>query len=99
MRHSIDYLGAVVLAASLSAIVLFTSLGGTTYAWGSTGMVATIRDGLTIGDTHEYEAPFAFDTVEEPYEHLTGVVETLLGRPLPRIRRRWAGYFERFGYE
>jgi FAD dependent oxidoreductase TIGR03364 len=52
------------------------------------------RDGsLTIGDTHEYEHPFAFDTTEDPYEHLTGVVESLLGRPLPRIRRRWAGVY------
>ncbi|MDX2594704.1 MULTISPECIES: TIGR03364 family FAD-dependent oxidoreductase [Streptomyces] len=49
--------------------------------------------GLTIGDTHEYEHPFAFDTVEEPYEHLTGVVESLLGRPLPRVRHRWAGVY------
>ena len=31
----IDYLGAAFLAAGLSAIVLFTSLGGTTYGWGS----------------------------------------------------------------
>ncbi len=51
------------------------------------------REGLTIGDTHEYEHPFAFDTLEEPYEHLTGVVESYLGRPLPRIRRRWAGVY------
>ncbi|MFG2285157.1 TIGR03364 family FAD-dependent oxidoreductase [Streptomyces sp. NPDC048595] len=56
-------------------------------------MVQRADGGLTIGDTHEYQAPFAFDTVEEPYEHLTGVVETLLGRPLPRIRRRWAGVY------
>jgi EmrB/QacA subfamily drug resistance transporter len=34
-RHSIDYLGAGLLAGGLSAIVLFTSLGGTTYGWGS----------------------------------------------------------------
>src|SRR5437763_7465929 len=34
-RHAMDYLGAALLAASLSSIVLFTSLGGTTYAWGS----------------------------------------------------------------
>ena len=33
----IDYLGAALLAASLSAIVLFTSLGGTTYAWSGAG--------------------------------------------------------------
>ncbi|WP_433450648.1 TIGR03364 family FAD-dependent oxidoreductase [Streptomyces sp. CA-142005] len=56
-------------------------------------MVQRADGGLTIGDTHEYEHPFAFDTVEEPYEHLTGVVESLLGRPLPRIRRRWAGVY------
>ncbi len=35
VRHRIDYLGAAVLAGGLSAVVLFTSLGGTTYAWDS----------------------------------------------------------------
>jgi EmrB/QacA subfamily drug resistance transporter len=34
-RPTIDYLGAGVLAAALSAIVLVASLGGTTWAWGS----------------------------------------------------------------
>ncbi|GHB41262.1 putative FAD dependent oxidoreductase [Streptomyces cirratus] len=56
-------------------------------------MVQRHDGGLTIGDTHEYEHPFAFDTVEDPYEHLTEVVESFLGRPLPRIRRRWAGVY------
>ncbi|MGA6172940.1 TIGR03364 family FAD-dependent oxidoreductase [Streptomyces sp. NPDC012600] len=56
-------------------------------------MMQRTDGGLTIGDTHEYEHPFAFDTVEEPYEHLTRVVETFLGRPLPRIRHRWAGVY------
>ncbi|MEU1172763.1 TIGR03364 family FAD-dependent oxidoreductase [Streptomyces microflavus] len=56
-------------------------------------MVQRNDGGLTIGDTHEYEHPFAFDTVEEPYEHLTRVVEAFLGRPLPRIRHRWAGVY------
>ncbi|MFJ2270260.1 TIGR03364 family FAD-dependent oxidoreductase [Streptomyces sp. NPDC088846] len=56
-------------------------------------MVQRRDGGLTIGDTHEYEHPFSFDTVEEPYEHLTGVVEAFLGRPLPRIRHRWAGVY------
>lgn len=49
--------------------------------------------GLTIGDTHEYAAPFAFDVVEDPYEHLAEVAGKILGRPLPRIRRRWAGVY------
>ncbi|SOE74582.1 FAD dependent oxidoreductase TIGR03364 [Streptomyces sp. OV198] len=56
-------------------------------------MVQRADGGLTIGDTHEYEHPFAFDTLEDPYEHLTEVVESFLGRPLPKIRRRWAGVY------
>ncbi len=39
VRHAIDYLGATLLASALTAIVLFTSLGGTTYPWGSTRIV------------------------------------------------------------
>ena len=42
VHHRIDYLGAAVLAAGLSAIVLFTSLGGTSYAWGSSFIIALI---------------------------------------------------------
>ncbi|WP_058044317.1 TIGR03364 family FAD-dependent oxidoreductase [Streptomyces roseifaciens] len=56
-------------------------------------MVQRADGGLTIGDTHEYEAPFAFDVQEEPYEHLARVAESLLGRPLPPVRRRWAGVY------
>ncbi|MCQ8828666.1 TIGR03364 family FAD-dependent oxidoreductase [Streptomyces malaysiensis] len=56
-------------------------------------MVQRADGGLTIGVTHEYEHPFAFDTLEDPYDHLTGVVEALLGRPLPKVRRRWAGVY------
>ncbi|MFI7098504.1 TIGR03364 family FAD-dependent oxidoreductase [Streptomyces sp. NPDC050161] len=56
-------------------------------------MVQRADGGLTIGDTHEYETPFGFDVVEDPYAHLTGVVESILGRPLPAVRRRWAGVY------
>lgn len=56
-------------------------------------MVQRKDGGLTIGDTHEYEHPFAFDTLEDPYEHLTEVVESFLGRPLPKIQHRWAGVY------
>jgi len=37
--HTVDYLGAVLLAGSLSSIVLFTSLGGNTYAWASAPII------------------------------------------------------------
>ncbi|MDP3862876.1 MAG: MDR family MFS transporter [Phaeovulum sp.] len=33
--HRIDYLGAVLLTTALSAVVLFTSLGGRSFAWDS----------------------------------------------------------------
>ena len=34
-KHSIDYLGATLIAAFATCVVLATSWGGTTYAWGS----------------------------------------------------------------
>ena len=34
-HHRIDYLGAAVLAAALTSVVLLCTLGGTSYAWGS----------------------------------------------------------------
>ena len=40
VHHAIDYAGAVLLAIGLSGIVLATSLGGTSYAWGSWEIVA-----------------------------------------------------------
>jgi EmrB/QacA subfamily drug resistance transporter len=39
VQHRIDYLGAVLLAAGLSAIVLATTLGGTTYDWVSAPII------------------------------------------------------------
>jgi EmrB/QacA subfamily drug resistance transporter len=47
-RHQIDYLGALVLTGALSAIVLYTSLGGTTYPWGSTPMLAMLASGIAL---------------------------------------------------
>jgi EmrB/QacA subfamily drug resistance transporter len=48
IHHVIDYLGTVVLIVSVSCLVLFTSLGGSTYAWGSTGMVALAVAGAVL---------------------------------------------------
>ncbi|WP_432992849.1 TIGR03364 family FAD-dependent oxidoreductase [Dactylosporangium sp. CA-233914] len=56
-------------------------------------MVQRLDGGLTIGDTHAYAEPFPFDEVEAPYDHLTEVASALLGRPLPRIERRWNGVY------
>ena len=56
-------------------------------------LVQRADGGLTIGDTHSYDEPFAFDVAEEPYDHLRARAEALLGRPLPRVLRRWTGVY------
>ena len=40
VHHIIDYLGTATLILSASCLVLFTSLGGTTYPWGSPTIIA-----------------------------------------------------------
>ena len=48
VEHAVDYLGAALLAGSLTSIVLFTSLGGTTFAWGSPESIALIVLGVVL---------------------------------------------------
>jgi glycine/D-amino acid oxidase-like deaminating enzyme len=48
---------------------------------------------LTVGDTHEVDEPFPVSVSEEPYRHLADRVESLLGEPMPPVRRRWAGVY------
>jgi EmrB/QacA subfamily drug resistance transporter len=38
-QHDVDYLGTVLLGVCLTALVLLTTLGGTTYDWGSVEIV------------------------------------------------------------
>ena len=42
-RHQIDYLGATLLTAGVSALILVTTWGGNEYAWGSLTIVAPRR--------------------------------------------------------
>ncbi len=39
VSHVIDYLGAILIALAATSLVMMTSLGGTTYAWGSAPIV------------------------------------------------------------
>src|SRR5262249_42761519 len=48
VEHAVDYLGAALLAGSLTCIVLFTSLGGSTFAWGSTEIAVLIVLGVVL---------------------------------------------------
>ena len=45
-QHRIDYAGAVLLAIALSAVILVTDLGGTSYPWSSPIVVGTAAVGL-----------------------------------------------------
>jgi EmrB/QacA subfamily drug resistance transporter len=47
-RHRIDWLGTAVLAAGLSGVILYTSLGGSTFAWDAPGMLAAIVAGVAL---------------------------------------------------
>jgi EmrB/QacA subfamily drug resistance transporter len=48
IHHVIDYLGTVVLMLSVTCLVLFTSLGGTSYPWGSPLMIAFAFAGAVL---------------------------------------------------
>ncbi len=48
VRHRIDYVGAALLAGGLSAVVLFTSLGGTTWAWDSAQSILLLTLGVVL---------------------------------------------------
>jgi EmrB/QacA subfamily drug resistance transporter len=48
VKHRVDYLGALLLAAGLAALVLYTSLGGTTYSWGASAMVALVSASVLL---------------------------------------------------
>src|SRR4051794_32326867 len=61
-RPVIDYLGATLLAGGLSAIVLVTSLGGNTWAWGSPQVLLVGALGLAMLGA----VPFAERRAAEP---------------------------------
>jgi EmrB/QacA subfamily drug resistance transporter len=47
-RHRIDYLGAIVLAAGLSGIIVYTSLGGTSAPWTAPRMLGMLGAGIAL---------------------------------------------------
>ncbi len=48
VQHVIDYVGAVLLAGGVSCLVLLTTLGGTTYPWGSAPIVILAAVGVIL---------------------------------------------------
>lgn len=56
-------------------------------------LVQRDHGGLTIGDTHEYDEPFDFAVEDAVYANLVARAETVLGRAIPPVARRWAGVY------
>lgn len=52
-----------------------------------------LHGGLTIGDTHEPDAPGLFETVDAPMELVIAAARGLIGDDLPAIERRWSGVY------
>jgi len=65
-RPAIDYVGAALLGAALSAIVLVTSLGGTSWAWKSGTVIAVGTLGVALLITFVFAERRATDPVVPP---------------------------------
>ena len=48
VHHVIDFAGIITLTISASALILFTSLGGTTFAWASTSSIGLLLAGVVF---------------------------------------------------
>jgi FAD dependent oxidoreductase TIGR03364 len=63
-------------------------------AWGIQLLLVQRADGsLTIGDTHAYDEPFAFDYDSEPEARLLDAATRVLGERPPEVARRWSGVY------
>jgi EmrB/QacA subfamily drug resistance transporter len=62
-RPTIDYAGAAAMSGSLAGIVLFTSLGGTTWAWASAQSIALLVCGVALGAVFVYWERRAADPI------------------------------------
>ena len=52
-----------------------------------------LHGGLTIGDTHEADAPGLFETYDAPMNLIVAAARALIGDALPPIERRWSGVY------
>ena len=85
VRHTIDYLGTGLLAAGLSAIVLLTTLGGNTYAWGSAQIVglgvigAVSLVGFVFAERHAAEPVLPLGLFRNSVFTTTSLVGLIIG--------------------
>ena len=87
-EHSIDFLGAALLGGGLSAIVLYTSLGGTTYPWSSPPMLALVAAGVVLlvafvfAELHAAEPILPLELFRNRVFRVSGAVAFIVGLAL-----------------
>jgi EmrB/QacA subfamily drug resistance transporter len=84
-RPAIDYVGAALLAGSLSAIVLVTSLGGTSWAWGSAQVVligalgVALLGAFLLAERHAAEPILPVGLLRNPVFAVGGALSLIVG--------------------
>ncbi len=84
-RPTIDYLGAGLLAAGLSAIVLVASLGGTTWSWGSAQVVLVAIAGVGLlvafvfAERHAREPVLPLSLVKDEVFRVASMLSLIVG--------------------
>lgn len=85
IRPSIDYLGATLIAAAVTCLVLVTSLGGTTYPWGSLMIVGLAVASVVLGaawlitERHATEPIVPLRLFRDPVFSVAGAISFVIG--------------------
>jgi FAD dependent oxidoreductase TIGR03364 len=58
-----------------------------------------LHGGLTIGDTHEPDAPGLFETDDAPMDLVVAAARGLIGDDFPAIERRWSGVYHQMSVD
>jgi EmrB/QacA subfamily drug resistance transporter len=76
VHHTIDLLGTTLLAAGLAAIVLCSSLGGTSFAWGSAVIVGLGAGGVVLLGAFVFAERHAKEPVLPPHLFASRIFST-----------------------
>jgi EmrB/QacA subfamily drug resistance transporter len=85
LSHAIDYLGTAMLGVCLSALVLLTTLGGTTYDWGSPfivgmGVIAALGlGGFIAAERRASEPVLPMELFSNPVFRVTSAIGLVIG--------------------
>jgi EmrB/QacA subfamily drug resistance transporter len=84
-QHQVDYVGTVLLGVCLAALVLLTTLGGTTYDWGSVqivglGVISVLAlAGFVAVERRASEPVLAPELFSNPVFRITSAISLVVG--------------------